>query len=323
MERGHPCPQAQMSETVDHWHEIRFAVEPKSAEAIEFALNSLGALGTSIDLMPPNDYGVRVVGYFTEIPDHQSIQDELHYALRSYGLDENDILSVERSEVENTDWLAEWKKYWKPTTVGNFVIAAPWHEVDEPTKIVIRIEPNMAFGTGTHETTQLCLKAIDELYTPGDPFLDVGTGTGILAIAAALTGRNPSERGPRRSISGRGAGSEGVKLHGYDTDPDAIEIAVKNANLNGVGNKIEFHVRPIDESISKFDLVCANLTLDVIIPILPLLLQKAKKNLVLSGILKTQEQTIRDELRRLGLNDFSVETAGEWIAAVVSDPRTA
>src|SRR5205085_3138018 len=90
--------------------------------------------------------------------------------------------------VEEIDWLAEWKKHWQPTEVGRFVIAPPWQEIDPGDKILIQIEPNMAFGTGTHETTQLCLDAISELYRPQLTFLDVGTGTGILAIAAAKLG---------------------------------------------------------------------------------------------------------------------------------------
>ena len=286
------------------WDELSITVRPEAAEAVEFALNSLDASGTSIDLMPAASNNVCVVGYFEKIPDDETIQDEIHYALRSYGLDENVILSVERREIENTDWLAEWKKHWKPTMVGNFVVAAPWHKVDGSGNLVIRIEPNMAFGTGTHETTQLCLQTIDEVYETGDSFLDVGTGTGILAIAAALKGRNPSY-------------SEGVNILGFDTDADAVQIAIENAKLNGVGSKIEFHVGAIDESISAFDFVCANLTLDVILPTLQLLLSKAKRYLVLSGILKTQEAEIASRLNDLPVGDLRIETAGEWISVAI------
>ena len=108
------------------------------------------------------------------------MEDEIRYALQIYGLNEEAVVSIVRREVQNEDWLAEWKKHWKPTTVGRFVIAPPWENVDDSQKIVIRIEPNMAFGTGTHETTQLCLRAIEANYHPGDSFLDVGTGPGIL-----------------------------------------------------------------------------------------------------------------------------------------------
>ena len=168
------------------WYSISVTVAPESSEAIEYAFNSLEALGTEINhLRKKNSETVTVVGYFNELPDEERFQDELHYALRAYGLDEGAVLSIERTQVEDADWLLEWKKHWKPSDVGAFVIAPPWSDVAETEKIVIRIEPNMAFGTGTHETTQLCLKAIEKYYQPGDSLLDVGTGTGILAIAAA------------------------------------------------------------------------------------------------------------------------------------------
>lgn len=301
-----------MSENYHRWQELRFTVEPEAAEAIECALNSLDASGTAIDLMPTSAKNVCVIGYFIKLPDDEIIQDEIHNALATYGLDENTILSIEKNEIGNADWLAEWKKHWRPTSVGSFVIAAPWHDVDEPERNVIRIEPNMAFGTGTHETTQLCLKAIDELYEPGDSFLDVGTGTGILAIAAALKGRNTS-------VSKFALDDESSKLsiEGFDTDADAIEIARENSGTNRVGSEIQFHVGSIDKNIPAFNFVCANLTLDVILPLLPLLLSKARSYLILSGILKTQEPDIIQELANSGCREFTIETAGEWIAVII------
>ena len=300
------------------WYALRLTVPPEAVEAAEFALNSLDALGLETELIRPSASTVVVTGYFDHSPQDDSVQDEIHYAFKVHDLDETSILSIERDLVKNTDWLAEWKKHWKPVTLGNFVIAAPWHEVDQPGKFVIRIEPNMAFGTGTHETTQLCLKAIDELYAPGDSFLDVGTGTGILAIAAALKGRNTSgsECAPDEM-------SAKMKIEGYDVDPDAVSIAKENAGLNGVGSEIRFQVGAIDEATLTFDFICANLTLDVILPILPLLLEKAKKQLVLSGILKTQERTIVNELKKRAAAGFRIETAGEWIAAIVKNNRAA
>jgi ribosomal protein L11 methyltransferase len=274
-------------------------------EAIEFAFNSLDALGTEIDYMRTPTNGVCVIGYFDGLPDDEVLQDELHYALRAYGLDENAIASIERSEIQDADWLVEWKKHWKPTTVGRFVIAPPWETVDDADKIVIRIEPNMAFGTGTHETTQLCLAAITKLYRSGDSFLDVGTGTGILAIAAAkITGRSTS-------------GSESAPMRACDTDPDSIKIARENAELNDVGDIVNFVEGEISSETPQFDFVCANLTLDAIVPILPLLLEKAQEYLVLSGILAEQETEIVHALSENGVNDPSIDRSGEWIALTV------
>jgi ribosomal protein L11 methyltransferase len=161
----------------------------------------------------------------------------------------------------------------------------------------------MAFGTGTHETTQLCLQAIQENYEPGNSFLDVGTGTGILAIAAAKINL-------KSEISN-------LKLFACDTDVDSVSIARDNALLNDVGELIDFSVGSINGDTPSFDLVCANLTLDSIDPILPSLLKKATKTLVLSGILVEQESGIADALARLDHKGQEISRAGEWICVVV------
>ena len=280
------------------WHSIDITVRPEAVEAIEFALNSLEALGTATNFhRVGRTEEVTVSGYFNELPDDERIQDELHYGLRAYGFDEGAIVSLTRGGVENQDWLAEWKKHWRPTQVGRFVIAPPWAEMADDRKVVIRIEPNMAFGTGTHETTQLCVSAIDRFYEPGDSFLDAGTGTGILAIAAAKLGGN-------------------ADICACDTDEDSIAIARENAVANGVGG-IEFEVGTITELTPRFDFVCANLTLDVIVPMLDMLLEKSAKTLVLSGILVEQEEIITRALSNRSVIGFRGERSGEWISLVI------
>ena len=281
------------------WYSIEITVPPEAAEALEFAFNSLEADGTATNFTKAGGTdNVTVAGYFTDPPDEERVMDELHYALRAYGFTEDTIVSAVRGAVEDQDWLAEWKKHWRPTAIGNFVIAPPWAEVPDDGKIVIKIEANMAFGTGTHPTTQLCVSAIDRLYKPGQSFLDVGTGTGILAIAAA-------------KLAGRAA-----FIHGCDTDEDSIEIARENAASNGT-NFVTFEVGSISEETQQFDFVCANLTIDVILPILDLLLERSTKTLVLSGILAEQEGAISDALKRREINEFTVERSGEWISVTV------
>lgn len=282
----------------EKWYSLEITAAPEAAEAIEFALNSLDALGTSINhLRKANAESVTVVGYFNELPDDQRFQDELHYALKSYDFADEIVSTVTRGEIENADWLAEWKKHWKPTTVGRFVIAPPWFEVDEPDKIVIRIEPNMAFGTGTHETTQLCLAEIDKFYREGESFLDVGTGTGILAIAAAKLGAED--------------------LFACDTDIDSITIARENAEANSTP-MIAFEAAPLASDAPSYEFVCANLTIDVILPILDLLLAKSKRVLVMSGILGEQESMITTALNERRISDLRIERLGEWISVTVT-----
>jgi ribosomal protein L11 methyltransferase len=178
------------------------------------------------------------------------------------------------------------------------VIAPPWSEVsDKHDRLVIRIEPGMAFGTGTHETTRLCLNAIQKLFSGGS-FLDVGTGTGILAIAAAKL-------------------FPGAQIEACDTDAAAIEIAKENAAANGVLDRIAFRVGSIDETTASADLVCANLTADVINQILSTLVSLTCGKLVLSGILDTQLEMIEGRLVELGVSEFETARDGEWIALVV------
>ena len=280
----------------DTWLALEIAVSPEAAEAVEFALNSVNALGTAISFRRVNQTeALTVTGYFNELPDDQILQDELHYALRSYDFDEEAIYSVKRETIENTDWLAEWKKHWKPTTIGRFVIAPPWEEVDAPDKIVIRIEPNMAFGTGTHETTQLCLSEVDKQFRTGESFLDVGTGTGILAIAAAKIGVGD--------------------IFACDTDADSIKIARENAGANGA-ERIKFETASISQETPVHDFVCANLTIDVILPILNLLMSKTRRMLVMSGILSDQEPNIVSALKERGVGG-RIERLGEWISVTV------
>ncbi len=290
-----------MSTSNTAWLAVSVTVKTAATEAIEFAFNCLDSLGTEINDMPKADRdSVTVIGYFQDLPDEKSLRHELDNSLEVYGLLADSIVAVTTAEVKNEDWLAEWKKHWKPTNIGRFVIAAPWHEIDDPEKIVIRIDPNMAFGTGTHETTQLCLAAIDERYQAGQSFLDVGTGTGILAIAAAKM-------------------AEGSKIIACDTDGEAVAIARENAEVNRVGNQIEFFTGPISADLERFDFVCANLTADVIIPILPLLIEKTRETLVMSGILAEQEESIVNAFpQEFARKCISLSHSGEWISLTVS-----
>lgn len=284
-----------------NWFAVEITVDASAVEAIEFALNEIETIGSEIQL--PGVRGpqaaICVTGYFHEKPDERTLNTQLTEALRIYGFSDDSIENIAWREVEEKDWLAEWKKHWQPTTVGRFVIAPPWSEVADDHKIIIRIEPNMAFGTGTHETTQLCLKAIDENYAPDMSLLDVGTGTGILAIAAAKLA------------------TENVEIVACDTDEDSIKIALENASLNAVSDRTEFFVGTIIIETTAFDFVCANLTLDVITPLLPLLIEKSRRILLLSGILTEQEDAITKEMSELEIANFQIDRSGEWISVLI------
>jgi ribosomal protein L11 methyltransferase len=286
------------------WYGLDLTVAAEAREAVEYALMEAGALGTET-ITPAQDAELlQVTGYFDAIPERENVRAELSEALRIYELPSSSVREMNLREVPNQDWLGEWKKSWQPVEIGRLVIAPPWSEVKAAQdRVVIRIEPGMAFGTGTHETTRLCLKAIMRFFKGGS-FLDVGTGTGILAIAAA-------KLFPQARVAA------------CDTDSEALEIAKENARLNGVAERIDFRVGSVDESgqepvTASADFVCANLTADVISKLLPVLVGASCGRLVLSGILDTQVDSIVEQLQELGnTGNLVMMQDGEWVALVV------
>ena len=306
------------------WVAFDVTTTQENREAIEYGLMEAGALGTeTVD----SENEVRVTGYFENPIDENKVHRALIDAWRLYHQVPSDIdrIDFKVRAVADRDWLAEWKKSWQPVQIGRFIVAPPWlvsvpgavatgssdpNGVSDALAtargtdtIVIQINPGMAFGTGTHETTRLCLKAINK-YFEGGSFLDVGTGTGVLAIAAAKC-QKPDREGRHAPI------------HACDVDADAIQIARENAELNEVANRIDFHVGSVDETTASADFVCANLTATVIIELLPMLIGATCGRLVLSGILDSQEEMVRSRLAELGITEIKVDRDGEWIAFII------
>jgi ribosomal protein L11 methyltransferase len=299
------------------WFVTDVVVTAAAREAVEYALMEAGALGTETNdvrqtsvCRSPSTSGdtvnfveqqlLQVTAYFNHPPDRESVRTELSDALRVYDLPSSSVREMNLREVADQDWLGEWKKSWQPVAVGErFIIAPPWAEIaDAPDRIVIRIEPGMAFGTGTHETTRLCLSAIEKSFNGGS-FLDVGTGTGILAIAAAKLFPN-------------------ARVEAVDTDAQAVEIAAENARLNEVAQTIVFRVGAVNDATASADFVCANLTADVISSILPQLLGATCGRLLLCGILDAQLEAVRARLHECGVSDpIEVMSDGEWVALIV------
>ncbi len=292
------------------WHAVEAISTNEAREAVEYGLMERGALGTETR---ESVGSVSVTGYFAQPIDPESVRAELLDSLRIYNLTSAALIELKYREVADRDWLTEWKKHWQPVEVGRFVVAPPWITSVPPglseirrvrvaggsadDRILIRINPGMAFGTGTHETTRLCLKAIEK-YFRGGSFLDAGTGTGILAIAAAMMFRD-------------------ARIEACDVDVEAIAIAKENAAMNGVGDQIIFRVGTVDEQTASADLVCANLTAPLIVELLPALIGATCGRLILCGILDSQLSLIESRLLELGAQTFEMDQDGEWLSLIV------
>ncbi len=200
-------------------------------------------------------------------------------------------------EFYEENWQENWRQYFRPQRISKRLIVLPAWEKYSPQKgeIALFIEPAMAFGTGTHETTRLCLKSMEALYPLETPqsMLDVGTGTGILAIYAAKFGIR--------------------HITALDTDPLAIEAASKNAALNKVSH-LRFVQDTVNPEVGQYDWVVANLETKIILPLLNALTQIANKTLILSGILTGEIEKISSVLDRPPRKCL---TEGEWACLII------
>lgn len=205
---------------------------------------------------------------------------------------------ISSSGVKEENWATAWKRYYHPIELSEKLAICPsWEEFSpRPGQKVICLDPGMAFGTGTHETTRLCLKLLESQLKEGMSMLDVGTGSGILAICAKLLG------------SGRTVG--------VDIDPVAVRTAKENAELNGCGD-IELLCGDLAQDITgSFDIICANIVADAILRLakdMPHLMHK-NSVCVVSGIIDTRRQEVEDGLRKSGLIPFAVELQNGWAA---------
>ena len=208
-------------------------------------------------------------------------------------------LELEMKDVDEEDWSNAWKKYYHPVQVGEHLVVCPsWEAYDrQPDDVVLTLNPGMAFGTGTHDTTRLCMELLEKYITPQDTVLDVGFGSGILAITAALLGAN--------------------KIIGCDIDEVAVKVAGENAALNGVPDRIAFHQGDLTSQVEgSFQIICANIVADVIIR----LSEDAGRYLakdgifITSGIIDTREQDVLNALEQNGFQVIERRTSGGWVA---------
>jgi ribosomal protein L11 methyltransferase len=225
---------------------------------------------------------------------------------------EQGTIGLAFSEIPDEDWSRTWKEHFKPLRIGRrFIVSPTWEPAPrDPERLIIRIDPGRAFGTGHHETTRLCLEWLEscdlkslllkeegkrEPASTETSFLDVGTGSGILAIAAALLGFR--------------------KVVGIDNDPEAIEVAEENVMLNGLPEKIRLLCATPEGADGSFDVVISNIESKPLIRMSETIVSKVRDKglLALSGILVEQADEVRAEYEKRGLTLTGTKTAGEWV----------
>ncbi len=277
--------------------EIEIArVGETAATAQLWAFNTTG-IEISEDANDPDFITLRA--YFDSAPDVEKLREGILRDLKLIDLPEFALRGVRSLTVADRDWLAEWKKGYEPIAIGRSLLICPSWKRDHAQsadRVVIEIDPGMAFGTGTHETTRGCLEMLEK-YWKGGSLLDVGTGTGVLAIAAIKL--QPASR-----------------VAAFDVDPEAVAVAMENAAINGVADEIEVEVNRLSSySGQEFDLVLANLTADALIPLSPEFPQVLKPQgvLVVSGVLLEQVDEVRSALESEGLGVIEMKPDGEWI----------
>jgi ribosomal protein L11 methyltransferase len=276
------------------WQLVVLNVAVEAEELASFVLFDLGANG--IVTLEESTASVKLGAYFDERSNAEEIARSVEAEFARAGLGSS-LLGISISPVPGQDWMQKWKEGFEPIAVGGRLIVAPSWKLPAETegRAVIQIDPGMAFGTGTHETTRLCLEAI-EVYWGGGRMLDVGTGTGILAIAAAVL-------------------APGSLITAIDIDPQAVEVARENIAINGAADSIEVREgQPRDFAGSAFDAVVANLTAEVITNLMNDLdaCLAPSGTVILSGILTNLRPDVERAANESGLVVIERREAGEW-----------
>lgn len=300
------------------WIEIAADVAAEKAEVVADALTELlreyGQQGVSIehqgilpdryddgDVPPPSRVWIRAY-----IP-----ADDRANALktRAEAIFTTHSLTPLYQQIDEQNWAEAWKAHYHPTRIGKHILVRPlWEEgTPEPDDIVIALDPGMAFGTGTHATTQLCLAALEDVMRPGLNVLDLGCGSGILAIAAAKLGA--------------------AKIVAVDIDPLSVKATQENAEVNGVVEKItafEGSLETILGSARRFDLLLANILARIIIEMCGQGLGQVVRpggQAIFSGIITEQVDDVKAALVSTGLTPTDVHVQGDWVAILASRPH--
>ncbi|MBD7914001.1 50S ribosomal protein L11 methyltransferase [Clostridium sp. Sa3CUN1] len=301
------------------WIEVRVITKSEALEPVSGIFYGLDCKGVAIE--DPNDILEREQGPLTwdfadiNVLEHKgkvavvkayfseedNIEEILKYVnekmeeIKSLGIDTGDY-EVQSEKMYEEDWANNWKKYYKPTKIGERIVVKPtWEEYEAKNdELVLELDPGMAFGTGTHETTRMCIQALDKYVEAESTVFDVGCGSGILAIAAAKLGAK--------------------KAVGVDLDPVAVESAKENVGFNNLNNIEILYGNLVEVIDGKADIVVANIIAEVIC----ILTEDVKRVLkedgyfITSGIIHDRVDMVTKKLEETGFEVVEINKDGEW-----------
>lgn len=309
------------------WNKFRLKTTTEAEDLVSSMLMDLGIEGVEIedkvpltqadkeqmfvDILPQieRDDGIAYLSFYLEEEVDKEemlakVRDEFE-AMRAYAnVGEG---AIEESQTEDLDWVNNWKQYFHQFYVDDILIIPSWEEVkpEDEDKMIIHIDPGTAFGTGMHETTQLCIRQLKKHVTKETRILDVGCGSGILGMLALKFGAAYSV--------------------GTDLDPCAIDATYENMEVNGItrdqyevmiGNIIDDKEVQDKVGYDKYDIVVANILADVLVPLTPVILNQLKKGgvYITSGIIDDKEDTVVEAVKAAGLEVLEVTYQGEWVS---------
>ena len=308
------------------WNQFRLKTTTEAEDIVSSMLADLGIEGVQIedkipltqsdkeqmfvDILPdiPEDDGCAYLTfYLDEDVDKQELLLKVRRELeemRSY-LNVGEC-TIEESQTEDVDWVNNWKQYFHQFYIDDILVIPSWENVEakDSDKMVIHIDPGTAFGTGMHETTQLCIRQLKKYVTEDTEILDVGCGSGILGMLAL-------KFGAKHSV-------------GTDLDPCAIDATYENMDNNGIsrdqyevmiGNIIDDKAVQDKVGYEKYDIVAANILADVLVPLTPVIIHQMKKGgiYITSGIIEDKEDVVVEAVKEAGLEVLEVNHQGEWV----------
>ena len=321
--------QSEILEEVNDmkWNKFRIKTTTEAEDLVSSMLMDLGIEGVEIedkvpltqadkeqmfvDILPQieSDDGIAYLSFYLEEDVDKDemlakVRNEFE-AMRAYAnVGEG---TIEESQTEDLDWVNNWKQYFHQFYVDDILIIPSWEEVkpEDEDKMIIHIDPGTAFGTGMHETTQLCIRQLKKHVTKETRILDVGCGSGILGMLALKFGAAYSV--------------------GTDLDPCAIDATYENMEVNGItrdqyevmiGNIIDDREVQDKVGYDKYDIVVANILADVLVPLTPVILNQLKKGgvYITSGIIDDKEETVVEAVKAAGLEVLEVTYQGEWVS---------